>query len=367
MDEREQERRTGKEGNMAMSRIAGAARRVVNRVVNRPSAVQKRYYLQLRARLDPLRAPEAERIETDRPVLLISGITMQGTGIFCDMLAFLRWVDFADRMGYIPVIDMQNVENLYLEDEWVGKVNAFEYFYRQPAGMTLEEAYRARELYIVNRLDCPYDFTRAQKRCYREVTAVKDWVYGENRARHFERVRALYEKYFVLSEEADAFIKEQHRSLFTPGECTLGLLCRGTDYFSKHPYGHQIQPSVEQIAGKVDELLATCRIDRIFVATEDESILAALRARYAQKIICIDCPRLTTGKGESVAEAFGKKRVDRKMNGLYYFASIALLAQCDHLIAGKTMATQFIRTLRGKPFATEFYWDLGRYGIDEKR
>lgn len=51
---------------MAMSRIAGAARRVVNRVVNRPSAVQKRYYLQLRARLDPLRAPEAERIETDR-------------------------------------------------------------------------------------------------------------------------------------------------------------------------------------------------------------------------------------------------------------------------------------------------------------
>ena len=30
MDEREQERRTGKEGNMAMSRIAGAARRVVN-------------------------------------------------------------------------------------------------------------------------------------------------------------------------------------------------------------------------------------------------------------------------------------------------------------------------------------------------
>ena len=29
-------------------------------------------------------------------------------------------------MGYIPVIDMQNVENLYLEDELLGKVNAYE-------------------------------------------------------------------------------------------------------------------------------------------------------------------------------------------------------------------------------------------------
>ena len=53
-------------------------------------------------------------------VLMISGITMRGTGIFCNLLAFLRWVDFAQRMGYIPVIDMQNVENLYLEDELLG-------------------------------------------------------------------------------------------------------------------------------------------------------------------------------------------------------------------------------------------------------
>ena len=152
-----------------MEYVRKGFRRVKNRIVNRPSAVQKRYYLKLRAQLDPLRRPSDSG--PNRPVLMISGITMRGTGIFCNLLAFLRWVDFAQRMGYIPVIDMQNVENLYLEDELLGKVNAYEYFYRQPAGIGVEEGYRARELYIVNRLDCPYDFTRAQKKAYREAVS----------------------------------------------------------------------------------------------------------------------------------------------------------------------------------------------------
>ena len=30
------------------------------------------------------------------------------------------------------------------------------------------------------------------------------------------------------------------------------------------------------------------------------------------------------------------------------------------------MATQFIRTMRDKDFETEFYWNLGRYGIDDR-
>lgn len=214
-----------------MEYVRKGFRRVKNRIVNRPSAVQKRDYLKLRAQLDPLRKPSDSG--PNRPVLMISGITMRGTGIFCNLLAFLRWVDFAQRMGYIPVIDMQNVENLYLEDELLGKVNAYEYFYRQPAGVGVEEGYRARELYIVNRLDCPYDFTRAQKKAYREATRIVDWVYGGNREKYFDRIKAIYDRCFVPSDEAAAFVDARFRELIAPGERTLGLLCRGTDYFTK--------------------------------------------------------------------------------------------------------------------------------------
>lgn len=349
-----------------MEGIAKFARRVRNRITDGPYARQKRAYLALKERLEPLRAPEAQRVRTDRPVLIISGISMQGTGIFCDLLAFLRWVYFAELAGMTPVIDMQNVPNLYLEEEQLGHVNSYEYFYRQPASMTLEEAYRAKEVYFVNRLDCPYDFPLRYKRLYRRATAVKDWVYGENRARHFALYKRLYDTYFVPSAEAEAFVRVQWDALIPPGTKTLGLLCRGTDYFAKRPYAHQIQPTAEQIIEKTDAFLSEHDVGRIFVATEDAQILGALRARYGERVVSIDCPRLTRKEGQSVAEGFGELHVDKKMNGLYYYASIACLACCDHLIAGKTMATQFIRTMRDGDFETEFYWNLGRYGIDDR-
>lgn len=291
---------------------------------------------------------------------------MQGTGLFCDLLAFIRWVYFAEMMGYTPVIDMQNVPNMYLEEEQTGRINAYEYFYRQPAGMSVEEAYRARELFFVNRLDCPYSFTLRQKWAYRRATAVKDWVYGENRAKHFALYKRLYDTYFVPSDEAAAFVDARWRELIRPGERVLGLLCRGSDYFSKKPYRHQIQPTVEQIIGKVNEHIVRYPVDKIFVATEDAVILEELRAAYGGRLVYIDCPRLTARQGESVAEAFARQGVDRRLNGLYYFASISCLARCDYLIAGKTMATQFIRTMRDTDFKTEFYWDLGRYGVKRR-
>lgn len=342
-------------------------RRVVNRIVNRPSEVQKRWYLKLLEAVEPYRAPEGERVKREKPVLIISGITMHGTGIFCNLLAFLRWVYFAELMGYTPVIDMQYVPNLYLEEEQIGKVNSYDYFYRQPAGMTAEEAYKSRDVFIVNRLDCPYNFSLRQKLAYKKATAVNDWVYGENRAKHFALYKRLYDTYFVPSDEAGAFVDARWNELVKPGERTLGLLCRGTDYFAKHPYRHQIQPTAEMIIEKTDALLAEHPVDKIFVATEDEDILAKLCAHYAEKVVYIDCPRLTAKEGQSVAEGFAEQKVDKKLNGLYYFASIACLSRCDHLIAGKTMATQFIRTMRDTDFETEFYWNLGRYGIDDKK
>lgn len=349
-----------------MNRINRLARRIVNRIVNRPSQVQKRWYLKLLETVEPCRAPEGGRVAREKPVLIITGITMQGTGIFCDLLAFLRWVYFAELMGYTPVIDMQYVPNLYLEDELLGRVNSYEYFYRQPAGMSAEEAYRSRDVFFVNRLDCPYNFSLRQKLTYKKATAVSDWVYGENREKHFALYKRLYDTYFVPSDEARAFVEARWNELVQPGERTLGLLCRGTDYFAKRPYRHQIQPTPDMIIEKTDALLAEHPVDKIFVATEDEDILGRLRAHYGEKLVYIDCPRLTAKAGQSVAEGFAERRVDKRLNGLHYFASIACLSRCDHLIAGRTMATQFIRTMRDADFETEFYWDLGRYGIDDK-
>ena len=103
------------------------------------------------------------------------------------------------------------------------------------------------------------------------------------------------------SDEAAAFVDARFRELIAPGERTLGLLCRGTDYFTKRPYKHQIQPTVAQIIEKTDETLAAHPVDKIFVATEDEAILAALKAKYGGKLVYVECPRLTAVQGQSAS------------------------------------------------------------------
>ena len=67
-----------------MEYIRKGFRRVKNRIVNRPAEVQKRYYLQLREKLDPLRRIGGGTDRIDRPVLMISGII---AGLFTGLCA----------------------------------------------------------------------------------------------------------------------------------------------------------------------------------------------------------------------------------------------------------------------------------------
>ncbi len=89
--------------------------------------------------------------------LLISGIGMEKLGLFCCVEAFLKWVEYADIKGFVPVIDMQNVRSQYLDDDLVGKVNAWEYYYH-PVGSndaTVSEVLMSNSYRVVNRLDRP--------------------------------------------------------------------------------------------------------------------------------------------------------------------------------------------------------------------
>lgn len=52
----------------------------------------------------------------------------------------LGGIAYADKKGYIPVVDMKNYPNTYLFSDEVGRVNAWEYYFEQPGGMSLEES-----------------------------------------------------------------------------------------------------------------------------------------------------------------------------------------------------------------------------------
>ena len=50
-------------------------------------------------------------------------------GLFSLYITTLARIDEAVKAGYIPIVDMQNSFNLYLEKEKIGKEDAWEYFF----------------------------------------------------------------------------------------------------------------------------------------------------------------------------------------------------------------------------------------------
>ena len=53
---------------------------------------------------------------------------------------------------------------------------------------------------------------------------------------------------------------------------------------------------------------------------------------------------------------------ERKQIAQEYIISMALLARCRYLIAGRTSGLAGVLLLAKKPFAYKYFWDLGIYG-----
>lgn len=60
------------------------------------------------------------------------------TGLATIVFHLRECIEYALRNDYIPVVDMQNYRNQYLEDAEIGSVNAWEKFFEQPGGVWSE-------------------------------------------------------------------------------------------------------------------------------------------------------------------------------------------------------------------------------------
>ncbi len=296
--------------------------------------------------------------QTKRPVIM-SGIGMEKIGLFAAMQAYIRWMAFADKKGYIPLVDMKYVPNMYLNPDEVGRVNAWEYYFKQTGGgMTLEEAYARKDKLIVNRLDLP-PFSSAEDRAlFKEVYSMSAGVTDKVNRDYW---RKLWKKNISFNEETEKYINDWWTEHVKDGEKVLGVMLRGSDYVALKPRDHAVQPSFEQMKEKTDEFLASHKCDKIFFATEDKTYLENFIRTYGSKVIYIESPRIEVNEGELASDAFERLGVDKRRNGLQYAASISMLSKCDYLITSRTSATWFVFYMRETDFEYEYVFDLGYY------
>lgn len=266
-------------------------------------------------------------------------------GLFSYVMTNMGLVDYAVKQGYIPIIDMQNNANTYLEEEKIGKENAWEYYFEQPCGYSLSDIKKAKNVILSNGLI-------TDQNDYPDFRVVED----EKLLRYWH---IIFKQYFKPNDEMKAAFTEKRKKLFGDDRI-LGILARGTDYVSMRPKGHPIQPTAEQIIKKAAEIMENYQCSKIYLATEDQDIYEKIVNAFHERILALETKRFTTSGKQNINDMRNERENDRMLKGREYLLSMMLLSSCNCLLAGNVGGTHGA-LLMNDVYEFKYIFDLGTY------
>lgn len=266
-------------------------------------------------------------------------------GLFSSVMTNMGLVDYAVKKGYVPVIDMQNTSNTYLEPEQVGKVNAWEFYFNQPMGYGLGDIAKSKNVILS-------DGIITEKNDYPDIHIVDD-------KKLLLRWREVFKQYFSINDVLLEEFRVEKRKLFGENR-VLGVLARGTDYINLKPKNHPIQPNARQVIEKAEDIMEQYRCTNIFLATEDQTIFDAMKHRFGDMLLTVKTERYTTSGKQNINDMGGNRKNDRYLRGKEYLLSVWLLSQCNCLVAGNVGGTHGA-LLMSSGYEYSYIFDLGLY------
>ena len=267
-------------------------------------------------------------------------------GLFSLFITNLKRIDDAIKQGYIPVIDMQNDFNIYLSEDKIGKENAWEYYFEQPMGYSLNDIGHSRNV-IIGSGAVP------------EMFPYLDIKFLTGESGELEYWRQQVRRYISLSETAKKRVEEEYHRLFAVDDKVLGVKCRGTDYANGKPKNHPIQPTPEQALARADEIMREHSCTKVFLATEDAAFYELFSAHFGDRLIANKTSYMRY-QGGSVGKEEYEGHDSAYESGMEYLITTMLLAKCDCLCAGCVSATVGALLLT-EGYEYTYLFDLGIY------
>lgn len=272
-------------------------------------------------------------------------------GFFSYFITFLGGINYCIENSLIPVIDMASYTNIFQEENI--NANSWELFFEQPMGVRIEDIEDFREVQYV---DC--NSILATKR----PNLTMDFMTNE---KNIEYWNVICKKYIRLNAETQRHVTK-FLDEYLPSEIrdeTVGVLCRGTDYTNLRPYGHPVQPDINDVIDKIQEYLDKYNCKYVFVATEDEELCEKLNNVFGDRAIIPNVSRYKNTNNAYLKE-IQEEQGNVIMNTRDYLASIVALSKCKILVSGRTSGSIGALVL-AEGYQDVFIWNLGKYGIDD--
>ena len=187
---------------------------------------------------------------------------IRGGGFFSNFLFVLNHLVIADKLKFIPIVDMKNFDNFYTEKKLINNSkNSWEHLLANVSKYSLKEVYKSS--LVVFSED---SFFKEMSIDYKENT--KDLL-------------KVFNKYIKVKPFIHAEVKNFVKKNFI-NQKVLGVHWRGTDYqtIPNHPY----PPTKKQIITKVNLLIKKYKYTKIFLITEDKKNFDIFLNYYGNKV-----------------------------------------------------------------------------------
>lgn len=258
--------------------------------------------------------------------------------------------------GEIPVVDMKHYKNILFKDGREYFDNAWEYFFKQPAGIGIDEL-EGKNVTIDSTLKQSWT-DKAYAISFSNIPRTKD-----DRRKHPYAER--YAELLQFNDEMKQYFQETKEKYFGDEKEILGIIMRGSDYVMCRPYKHPIPPDIEEVIKKAKELQAELHYKKIYLATEDEEYYARFKQEFGEMLIENVQYKY---KRTDITDYIASVKINTRENHLYnlqkeYACSIYLISQCKYLIGALCNATlgAYFMSNCFDNYDYVYLWDKGVY------
>lgn len=283
-------------------------------------------------------------------------VTYKIEGLFAIVNSVLDHIVYAQKNGYIPIVDLKHYYNQYFKDGRVFVDNVWEYFFEQPNEYKLEDLKENSQIVLSSNCQLTDNSSIIWNSEIPKSSNIKNQKLIER--------KKLYKNLLKINPCTQEYLDEKFSNIIGKGEDVLAILCRGTDYTKKRSFGEFIQPKTKDVIKKARQIIKkNPEIKRVYVATEDVEIYQDLKKEFGDMLIENNQYKFMYNEDDKrYLSEIQIKRENHNYNlAKEYLLSIYILSKCKYFIGGRTTGTKWAWILSDN-WKYFYIWDLGRYG-----
>lgn len=266
--------------------------------------------------------------------------TELGAGFFSNYWWVMGHIVFARKLGYLPVVDMQNYKTLYSEEEPVcGETNAWNYYFENVGGVRLQDAYDSGK-YVLAEARPLHKY--ADKYC--------EPTYRYPTGRTIDYYYPLQKRYMRIRPEIVEKFEKKWEDFVRGRDKILGVHVRGTDM--RNDLGHPVPAAVEAYIDQAGKILGRdSRIDAIFLSTDETDVTEAFQKAFAKRGIRVfwneafrvgSDPGAVKKTGVHETKPVNPRERHKYLLGMEVLCDAWCLAKCNYLLCGYSNITNVV-------------------------